>query len=82
MAESSDRRHLLVGEVKWTDHFCPASVLADLKRKARQLPFRGGRRVHFALWAKRSAAAAVDGVPIIGPEAVLAEERHGTAADD
>ena len=82
VAESSDRRHLLVGEVKWTDHFCPASVLADLKRKARQLPFRGGRRVHFALWAKRSAAAAVDGVPIIGPEAVLAEERHGTAADD
>ena len=72
VAESSDRRHLLVGEVKWTDRFRPASVLADLKRKAHQLPFRGGRRVHFALWSKRSAAAAVDGVPIIGPDTVLA----------
>ena len=42
VAESSDRRHLLVGAVKWTDRFRPASVLADLKRKALQLPFRGG----------------------------------------
>ena len=50
VAESSDRRHLLVGEVKWTERFHPASVLADLKRKAKQVPFRGGRRVHFALW--------------------------------
>ena len=71
VAESSDRRHLLVGEVKWTDRFRPASVLADLKRKAQQVPFRGGRRVHFALWAKRSTATVVDATPVIGPDTVL-----------
>ena len=73
VAESRDGRNLLVGEVKWSDRSNPARVLADLVRKAEQLPFRRGRRVHYALWLKRCAAEQVDGMPIVGPEAVLRE---------
>ena len=73
VAESRDGRNLLVGEVKWSDRSNPARVLADLVRKAEQLPFRRGRRVHYALWLKRFAAEQVDGMPIVGPEAVLRE---------
>ena len=73
VAESRDGRNLLVGEVKWSDRSNPARVLGDLVRKVEQLPFRRGRRVHYALWLKRFAAEQVDGMPILGPEAVLQE---------
>ena len=73
VAESRDRRHLLVGEVKWSDRSNPSRVLADLVRKAEQLPFRRGRPVYYALWLKRSAAEQVDGVPIVGPDVALRE---------
>ena len=81
VAESSDGSHLLLGEVKWSDRSWPG-IVADLVRKADQIPFRRGRPVHYALWLKRSAAEAVDGVPIIGPDAVLPAGRHRTARDD
>ena len=79
VAESTDRRHLLVGEVKWSDRSNPASILAELTRKAKLIPFTRGRQVHHALWLKRSAAQNVDGVPIIGPDAVLVAGAAGSA---
>ena len=74
VAESADGRHLLVGEVKWSDRSVAASTFATLLRKAQYIPFRGGRQVHFALWLKRSASDVVEGAPIIGPQEVLAAQ--------
>lgn len=73
VAESVDRRHLLVGEAKWSDHADPAAVLAALAGKAARLPFRGGRPVRYVLWLKRNAEAEAgpDRAPVVGPEALM-----------
>ena len=71
VAESADRRHLLVGEVKWTDRADPERILAELMHKAERAPFRKGRHVHHALWLKRPHAEHVHGTPVIGPAAVM-----------
>ena len=71
VAESVDRRHLLLGEVKWSDRADPPALLAALARNAQRVPFRGGRRVHHALWLKRSTAERVDGAPIVTPDTVM-----------
>ena len=79
VAESTDRRQLLVGEAKWSDRADPAALLAALARKAARLPFRRGRPVRHALWLKRGAAGARSGpdrAPVVGPEAVLAPAAH------
>lgn len=79
VAESTDRRQLLVGEAKWSDRADPAALLAALARKAARLPFRRGRPVRHALWLKRGAAAVRSGpdrAPVVGPEAVLTPASH------
>ena len=70
MAESSDRRHLLLGEAKWSDRADPEGILAELARKAQRIPFRHGRPVHYALWLKRQDSH-VDGASVITPETVM-----------
>ena len=72
MAESADGRHLLLGEAKWSDRSDAAGVLAGLVRKAQRIPFRRGRRLHYAIWLKRPAGGRVDGASVIGPDTVLA----------
>jgi DNA-binding transcriptional ArsR family regulator len=52
VAESLDARHLLVGEASWADRVDWARELATLERKARNLPFAGGRQLRLALWAR------------------------------
>ena len=79
VAESTDRRQLLVGEAKWSDRADPAALFAALARKAARLPFRRGRPVRHALWLKRGAAAVRSGpdrAPVVGPAAVLAPAAH------
>ena len=71
VAESADRRHLLVGEVKWTDRADPERILAEMMHKAERAPFRKGRHVHYAVWLKRPHAEHVHGTPVIGPAAVM-----------
>ena len=71
VAESSDRRHLLLGEAKWSDRADPAVLLAELARKAQRVPFRHGRRMHYALWLKRRVGDRLDGAPIITPDTVM-----------
>ena len=39
VAESIDKKHLLIGECKWTAHENAAQLAAELLRKARLLPF-------------------------------------------
>lgn len=71
-AESMDGRHLLLGEAKWSDQTDAAAVLAGLVRKAQRIPFRRGRRLHYALWLKRRVGDRVDGAHVIGPDTVMA----------
>ena len=75
VAESADRRHLLVGEVKWSDRSDPERIHAELVDKADRAPFRNGREVHYALWLKAPDVEHVDGTPVIGPAAVMAPNR-------
>jgi AAA+ ATPase superfamily predicted ATPase len=51
VAESDDRRELLVGEVKWSEKVDVGREIALLRRKAANLPLAEGRRVRVALWA-------------------------------
>ena len=76
VAESVDGRHLLVGEVKWSRRADAASIRRELAAKAQRLPILRGRKVHYALWLRRSSSGSVDGTPIIGLEAVLATGEH------
>ena len=71
VAESSDRRHLLLGEAKWSDRADPDGLLAGLARKARRVPFRHGRQVHYALWLKRGIGDEVEGARVITPDRVM-----------
>lgn len=52
VAETADRRRLLLGEVKWSDRVDRDRELAALKRKADNLPLAEGRQVHLALWVR------------------------------
>ena len=71
VAESSDRRHLLLGEAKWSTRTDSAGLLAGLVGKAQRLPFRRDRRLHYALWLKRRAGDRVDGATIITPDTMM-----------
>ena len=71
VAESSDRRHLLLGEAKWSDRADPTALLAELVRKAQRIPFRRGRPVRYALWLKRGNGGPADGASIITPDQVM-----------
>ena len=52
VALSADRRHLLVGEVKWGEQVDATRELNELRRKAANLPFTEGKEVHLALWTR------------------------------
>lgn len=52
IAESSDRRALLIGEVKWAAPRDAGRLLAELEAKARRLPLVNGRETVLALWLK------------------------------
>ena len=52
VAETADRRSVLVGEVKWSDRIDRDRELATLKRKADNLPLAEGREVLLALWVR------------------------------
>lgn len=55
VAETADRRRLLVGEVKWSERVDPVRELAALRRKAANLPLAEGREVHLAVWVRRAS---------------------------
>lgn len=71
VAMSLDKKHLLVGECKWTAHECADSLFAELKAKAILLPFADGMQIHLALFLReRPTNAATQGV-ILFPEDVI-----------
>ncbi|MCY4510148.1 MAG: hypothetical protein OXG35_24790 [Acidobacteria bacterium] len=76
VSESTDRRHLLLGEATWTDRADPDGLLAGLARKARRVPFRHGRRLHYARWLKRATGNRVDRASVITPDTVVSASRE------
>ncbi|MCU0243013.1 MAG: ATP-binding protein [Vicinamibacteria bacterium] len=71
VAESSDRKALLVGEVKWQERVDWRHEARQLQQKAAQLPFVAGRVVRLALWTKRPPRRPGVDVAVFGPTHVL-----------
>lgn len=70
VAESTDGRSLLVGEVKWRSDRRAAQALPALAETARRLPFVQGREVLTALWCRDEVRGEPAG-SVVGPGAVL-----------
>ncbi len=70
LAESDGGKSLLLGEVEWAEEVDSSRLVAELRRKAENLPFREGRDVQLALWTKRRARVPGD-VRVITPQQVL-----------
>ena len=71
VAESIDKKYLLVGECKWTSGENPDRLLAELKTKAEKLPFAQNRIIVPKLFLK-SASVGVQG-NVLTPEDVVHE---------
>jgi len=69
VAESADGDAVLVGEVRWSA-IDVERVLAELRRKADNLPLAKGRRTVLAVWSK-SKGRRVGSARTIGPEEVI-----------
>ncbi len=59
VAESQDKKKVLVGECKWTEGEYAERLFADLKERASLCPFIKGREVVYVLFLKRPA---MDGI--------------------
>ena len=72
VAESIDKKHILLGECKWT-HDDDADRLMDvLAEKAKYLPFiKKGQEVHLVLFLKESPRKMTKEMKIILPEDVI-----------
>lgn len=68
---SLDRKHLLVGECKWTSAENAARLFAELKRKAALLPFARGKQFHLALFLREAPQDNPEG-RIFLPEEIVA----------
>jgi AAA+ ATPase superfamily predicted ATPase len=70
VAESEDRQSLLLGEAEWSEKTDTPRLVAELRRKARILPFRDGRDIRIALWTKKAGRVPRD-VKVFTPRQVL-----------
>ena len=68
LANSSDGKHVLVGEVKWTENIRINEVVNKLKYKAGLIPFLRGKKLVYAVWSKSEVDC---GIPVITPDEVL-----------
>lgn len=72
MAESLDKKYLLVGECKWTNHANSRQLTADLLRKANLLPFAGNYTIIPVLFLKNRPTYDIGNVML--PEDVISCE--------
>ncbi len=71
VAESTDNRTLLIGEVKWSDKTSIFEVKNDLNKKIKNLPFKNNRDIIRALFIKRKPIEASPGWHIFTPVEIL-----------
>ena len=55
VAESTDKKYLLVGECKWSNISDTSSLLKNLEQKATLLPLAKGKKVFAVLYVKESS---------------------------
>ena len=70
VAESLDKKYLLVGECKWTGKEDAQRLLEQLKEKANLLPFAGGHTIIPVLFLKEPAIH-TDGCRILYPKDII-----------
>ena len=76
VAESLDKKHLLIGECKWTDSEDAASLIQRLQDIARYLPFvKKNQTIHFCLFTKVRPKH-YDQARVFLPEDVVGTERN------
>lgn len=56
VAETTDKRSLLIGECKWMEKVDARQILSDLQQRAQGFPYAKGRKVYYALFAKNIPA--------------------------
>jgi AAA+ ATPase superfamily predicted ATPase len=71
IAESSDRKTLLIGESKWTDSVDIDYEITNLKGKIKNLTFPKGKRLMPALFIKHKSIDYKDDVLIFDPDDVV-----------
>lgn len=74
VAESRDGDALLVGEAEWGARATSGRLLAELRRKADNLPLSEGRDVYLAAW-HRGRRSSLDDLQDVSPSQVLAALR-------
>lgn len=71
VAESTDKRTLLVGEVKWSDQSSIIGLMSEFNRKIQALPFIDGRPVRKVLFLKQKPEEYPSDVQIITPDDIF-----------
>ena len=72
VAESLDKKHILIGECKWTHNDSADRLMAALHEKAKYLPFiKRGQEVHLVLFLKEQSSCMTGNVRIVLPDDVM-----------
>lgn len=72
VAESIDKKHVLIGECKWTHNDSADRLMETLEQKAKYLPFvRKGQHVHLVLFMKERPTYNRDNIKVILPDEVM-----------
>lgn len=59
VAESIDKKYLLIGECKWSRIINPTSIVRNLEQKADLLPFAKGKKIVIVLYLKETSEKAI-----------------------
>lgn len=79
VAESIDRKSLLIGECKWTKAQAAEPLLSDLRRRAEGFPLAAGRKVFYALFLRHEPTDG--GKPyVVLPERVIRDFQDSPSA--
>lgn len=70
VAESLDKKHLLIGECKWKDEENFTEVMDKLSYIAERVPFKGNHEVHPCLFIKDNSFSS-NRMPIFYPEDIM-----------
>lgn len=74
IAESIDKKHLLIGECKWTHNDSADRLMETLEQKAKYLPFiKNGQQVHLVLFMKETPTYMNNEIKVILPQDIMAE---------
>ena len=74
IAESIDKKHLLIGECKWTHNDSADRLIETLEQKAKYLPFiKNGQQVHLVLFMKETPTYMNNEIKVFLPQDIMAE---------